>query len=358
MKKSIKKILVSTLAVASLSAVGVGVNAFDASANTTAPYFRMQGGAYVKAEKAGEGQYGLRFIAEMDAATYESVDARDGEYFGMLIVPYDYLETYAEAIENANGCYVTAFPETVVNLVNIDAYEKNGQYQMNGVLSSIKYANLDRAFVGIGYYYDSVEGFVYTDVTETDNARSVYEVATKAIDSSANYNKSQLECLYEYKYLTEEKQKQTDEATAKANVATAIAGEVTDRYYGISGEKVATFDRAEYIDLVGLPSTQNAAIKYYSTTAALKYEVADNAEAESGVLAITPTNYVGVKITFPKTATATADTNIVLKMKAKPVDTWLYAMKYGQATTDVGKTLLNTVSKRKLGKKFLFQLPI
>ena len=340
MKKSIKKILVSTLAVASLSAVGVGVSAFDASADTTAPYFRMQGGAYVKAEAASKEYYGLKFIAEMDNATYESVDCKDGEYFGMLIVPYDYLETYAEAIENANGCYVTAFPETVVNLVNIDAYEKNGQYQMNGVLSSIKYANLDRDFVGIGYYYDSVAGYVYTAINETDNARSVYEVATKAIDSSANYNLSQLQCLYEYKYLTEEKQKQTAEETAKANVEKAIASQVTDRYYGVSGEQVATFDRAEYIDFVDKSSSQYASVAYYSTTSALKYAIEENAEAESGVLAITPKNYVGAKIAFAKEVETTESTYISVKMKAKIAGSpWLYAAKYNFAGNTPGYSI-------------------
>ncbi len=136
--------------------------------------FKMNEGASVRLNE-GTGNAGLRFSARMSA--YD-----DDASYGFVIAPREYFEEY-------DGNYAQNLIANSGNKAIIDlrcklldgAVRKNGSfYEIQGSISMIKYANMNREFTGLAYM---LKDGVYTDAefnSLDDITRSVLDVALKA----------------------------------------------------------------------------------------------------------------------------------------------------------------------------------
>ena len=142
--------------------------------NTTACAFGvslLDGASARAAERSG-----LRFETVIDSALYDAIgEAELPCNLGTLIIPTDLLgstEFTAEALDAAEKPYI--------DLTAMDAAEPtfnpDGSISFFAAIVDIRAQNYARKFSAISYIeLDGVR--VYTDYSETDNARSVYEVA-------------------------------------------------------------------------------------------------------------------------------------------------------------------------------------
>lgn len=141
---------------------------------------------------------GLRFGAKLG-----HYDASHKYRYGMLILPTDYLETYADGIAAAGRDYIKAFDNLNVDVVNLPCGVSTGDWDGDGVIENyiqgslvgVKYANLNRAFTGIGYIYDKTANkYLYTSAYNNNTAGKVasedlfrYESTTSAYATVANF---------------------------------------------------------------------------------------------------------------------------------------------------------------------------
>lgn len=279
---------------------------------------------------------GMRFCAEIDCNTYNSVSETEGGYFGMIIIPDVYRTTYSDKLSE-NGDYITVLKSEGATLLDVDhilpyAYDADDDdvtdfYRMNGVISNVKYNNLNRDFVGIAYYYTPDGGYTYVENVATAPVRNVYEIAMRALyDTEKTYTDAQLSVLDEYKLLAEEQvlgNDQPDEAAIE-NYQTAMKANrdsfdgttvnfASDTNLGLVSKGIYTSNRANNIEIV----TEN-----------------DNSYLTFDA------NYASVNISFPKPVKVYGDTVITLKVKgvAENDGTWFKLQKYGTIDT-AGKNL-------------------
>ena len=235
-RKSIKTSLLS-LVVGAFSCIGLGAISLNTATPVVADSTQKIFMAYGASTRLNDDFYGLRFKMAVTPAYYEAHTDTDGDY-GMLIIPYDYLTTYATALEQNENDYVKTFKNAnvqVLNFTDMQGYAADEEYNpttvvedvkyqcFNGVISSIKYNNLDRDFIAIGYYYDGTT-YDYATFNETDNARNVVEIANLALADNAVattdiYSTEQVLRLYEYVFLNEQKAEQALEKDAKDSYA-------------------------------------------------------------------------------------------------------------------------------------------
>ncbi len=242
MRKTIKKTSLAMLAVSAIACVGLGSAAIKtvtpASATTTSKDIFMAYGASVR---LADDFNGLRFKMAVTADYYASNSA--GKY-GMIIIPYEYITLYADELEENGKDYVTTFAEEgvqVLNFTDMEGYAADencnattgtATYQcFNGIISSIKYDNLNKDFVAIGYYNDGTT-YNYASFNEEDNVRNVVEVANAALKENAVattdiYSTEQVLRLYEYVFLNDQKAEQALEEEAKESYADYKEGLLT-----------------------------------------------------------------------------------------------------------------------------------
>ena len=261
--KSIKTSLLA-LAIGACSCIGLGAlsikKVVPVAAETAQEFFMTYGAA----TRLADDFYGLRFKMAVTPAYYEAHTDADGNY-GMLIIPYDYLTTYADALEENGNDYVKAFESENVEVLNFPDMEGYGadadykptmvtedvQYQcFNGVISSIKYDNLERDFIAIGYYYDGTT-YEYASFNEEDNARNVVEIANMALAENAVaetdlYTTDHVLRLYEYEFLNEQRNAGVSEADA--NTAYADYQETLLPQYVSTKEQRMTLGQKTNID--------------------------------------------------------------------------------------------------------------
>lgn len=215
-----KKISLILLSIALVVSAGVsilfGFNTNTAKADGEAiTEFSAVTGASVRVSDRS----GIRFTVNVPTSVYDSV-VSGGAYvndsqIGMIIVPYAYVTEY-NAYKVANPTsdygYYEYFKNVKGKMINLSytpeqvaANPVSGGYRIKGSLVDIKEANLERDFVGIGYVRTSGR-YIYTAITEDDNARNITEIATKAIeDNSGKVSASQrglLSSLYSIDYYT------------------------------------------------------------------------------------------------------------------------------------------------------------
>lgn len=215
-----KKISLILLSIALVVSAGVsilfGFNTNTAKADGEAiTGFSAVTGASVRVSDRS----GIRFTVNVPTSVYDSV-VSGGAYvndsqIGMIIVPYAYVTEY-NAYKVANPTsdygYYEYFKNVKGKMINLSytpeqvaANPVSGGYRIKGSLVDIKEANLERDFVGIGYVRTSGR-YIYTAITEDDNARNITEIATKAIeDNSGKVSASQrglLSSLYSIDYYT------------------------------------------------------------------------------------------------------------------------------------------------------------
>ena len=260
---------------------------------------------------------GLRFVVEMDKSLYNTAKDADAK-FGMLILPSDYLNTYAQQISNAQGDYVKAFTDnqiSVINLYPIEPYEYDNDgddqvdsYRMNGVISNVKYANLSREFVGIAYV-SFAEG---NDYAQDFASASTYQNAEKQLaENIAVFEKEDLEVIYEYKYLAEAHEQGVEETTARAEFAERKEALVNGVYYGVDGYEVLNFDNERQLELLSVGPNYN-----WNSTYKMKYEVLEDGfgDVTSGVLKIETNDYASLYIKFAKPVIVKEDSNLIMNI--------------------------------------------
>lgn len=175
------------------------VYADDAFLTETSP-LALQAGAYLRV--AGDSQ-GIRFKGRIDKGVCDNLrnsDAlskADGDAendlnfeFGIMLAPLDYVitagEFTVEAFKTADLNYLLIKADILNNEETADA---DGFYGFNCAIVDIKESNLQRKFASRAYLkYSCKDGlvvtdcYVYSDFSEQENARSVYELAQKAAE--------------------------------------------------------------------------------------------------------------------------------------------------------------------------------
>ena len=198
MRKQFKKALISafaTVAVAAAStATALAFTANDQVAHAETTKFEMVDGAAIRLSTPN----GLRFIAEMDADTYNNLVAKETgvtKEMGMIIVPYSYLSDASRYANGATGVANQDYAQ-ITKKINHVFYNSDGSvanklykfedcYRANGVISNLLLKNYDREFVGIGYIAETVNGvttYTYADFEEENDVRSAVYVAIEAYD--------------------------------------------------------------------------------------------------------------------------------------------------------------------------------
>lgn len=145
----------------------------------------MVDGAQVKLVLTEDNAGGIRFVSNIDAATidYAKWLADDGNVsFGTVIAPLDYVQMLpAFTVELLNAAELP-----YLDIVAKDGLIKNadGSVTLRAVISEIKEHNYDRVFAAIAYAKVSVDGqdvYLYSAFDEEDNARSLEQLAERAL---------------------------------------------------------------------------------------------------------------------------------------------------------------------------------
>ena len=138
--------------------------------------FSLQDGAAVR---AAVGNSGIRFLVDVDANGYK-IGVEKGLILsaGTFIVP----TTYLASVPEFTHAY---FPTGYYSDIKADLWKtKEGDvWTYTAALVNISDTQLARSMSARGYLkiqFTTGEGYVYTDYNKENNARSIYEVATKA----------------------------------------------------------------------------------------------------------------------------------------------------------------------------------
>lgn len=176
---------------------GIGVKAAfaDSSAPLDSVNLTMDVGASVRKNEPT----GLRFRSLMSVSDYNALMESVGDEktyasvsFGMLIAPEDYIAEYgaltAENVFGEDAKYSFGDTESekpkIINVYGDAMKDEGGNKAFVGIMTNIKPQNYDRKFVGAGYIeaVDQSGAHSYKFATANDNARSVINVAQKAIE--------------------------------------------------------------------------------------------------------------------------------------------------------------------------------
>lgn len=153
----------------------------------TAVYMDMQMVAGASIRKSNPS--GIRFSTKIAESDYNENYMTE---MGTLIIPTDMLAGKAFTVEGLNGAthlnivrttWLSADSISGLKIANTDGYKLYA-----GVMTTVQQGNYTRDFSARGYvkvsYADETSVYFYTNYSETDNVRSVYEVATKSLDAN------------------------------------------------------------------------------------------------------------------------------------------------------------------------------
>ena len=324
-----------------LSTLGISTIKMPTVQASSATSFNMIDAASLRV--SGENN-GLRFCAEIGTELYSTVTATDGAYFGMIIIPDEYRTTTYKAQIEESYDYVTALKNagaTLLNIENIIPYEYDSDkdevvdaYRMNGVISNVRYYNLNYDFVGIAYYYVPGDGYHYVDNHQTATAQNVYDVAMRLLYKSETYDavtgmpETALGYLDEYKFLAEQQAIGAEQPDDTA-IATYKANMTANR---------EAFD-GETIDLGSDASFSLVSDGLYNSGTSRDYVV--ETEDTFDYFRFRSYGYGSIKISFPAPITVYADSELEIKLKGTSADkngdvlwsNWLRISKYGSSET-------------------------
>ena len=196
-KNNLLKVLLIAFCLTMASFLGLSLTKTNkASASET--FFKMEYGASIRYT---EGSTGIRFRATVDEDTYNEVMADANKNFGMLIVP-EILLTNANITSDYIANLQTAYPSQTLGLIDIEgtrAFEKVGNaYKFAGVLSNLRFNNMNRDFFGIAYI-KTVDGgnvsYEYATFKKTENVRNIVFVASNVINNEAKLTTAQKSIL-------------------------------------------------------------------------------------------------------------------------------------------------------------------
>ena len=172
--------------------------------------------------------YGIRFRANLSEAAATDEDAT----FGMAIIPYGWLEEYAELIETANGDYIAALNAAGVTYRRFDCtpVHEGDDYYIQASLTNVKAANLEKEFIGIAWMEKEGEK---TYAFNENCARSIKTVAKSALfaENDGGYEETYTEEQRDFLFGFDNRYSLTD--TSKS---LAISG-----FSAIKGEQVIEF---------------------------------------------------------------------------------------------------------------------
>lgn len=149
--------------------VGAGITAEETDVQSA---FRMKEGASIRLNKEND-TYGIRFGA---------VVADETKSYTMMIVPTELSGGYKESsgITLSEYCEKRA-EEAGGRVAKAENLAPDGNGEITCALVRVKWENLNRAFTSIAYY--EADGQRIEAARAEENARSVFEVAQKALDS-------------------------------------------------------------------------------------------------------------------------------------------------------------------------------
>ena len=207
--------------------------------------FYVEHGAYMRTSEP----YGLRFIAKMSTSKYteivENGEIKSDKTLGMIVVPYSYVEDYAAAGAKDYYTYFNDVKKKMISstfsasqIIAVDD-NKDGNadwYEIRLVVKDIKFNNLNRDYVAIGYIMTTGEKTEYTAVVSAD--KRSFGTVVKAADESGVGSAYGI-------------QEYIDEILCKAdyNAAGAIYDQTTEKYYLSSAPQTA-YDDLETIPVV------------------------------------------------------------------------------------------------------------
>lgn len=130
---------------------------------------------------------GIRFRIELSEAKYNEVFAENsGKTLGMYIVSGN----------NFGQDYSTVQNKVAFSFTQEDLYKVGSVWYANGVLSNLFVQTFTQDLMGVGYIYDGTN-YEYSTVTETDNVRSMADVAIEAYQDPKVDLKDQMSKLLE-----------------------------------------------------------------------------------------------------------------------------------------------------------------
>ena len=151
--------------------------------------FGMQDGAAVRLT---EGSSGIRFLVDINAEQLMYLYDEIGSLYcwGVLLVPTDYLSEGVPFVHESfpDGYYI----DKECDLWSVGGEDAEGEtvWTYAAAFTNISKAQYNRSFSARGYllieYADGNTYYVYTPYSAENNARSIYEVATKAYKDTAN----------------------------------------------------------------------------------------------------------------------------------------------------------------------------
>ncbi len=151
--------------------------------------FAMQDGAAVRLTADGETS-GLRFLVDIDSASYNEWNGSLIAGIGTFIVPTEYLGGVEFVHSTFPAGYYSDVPVQKWNTAEGDVWT------YTAALTKISVSQYARSMSARGYLlinYTSGQDYVYTPYTEELNARNIYQVATKAYkDTEKNYSSNKV----------------------------------------------------------------------------------------------------------------------------------------------------------------------
>lgn len=250
MKIKTKNVLLGVMSCVFAGACAVSVNTLIAEQeNTMVSYaeetsilpeestadFAMMNGASVR---YSVGSTGLRFMAYMTESKYTEVKALEDISFGMVIMPYEYVNTYGDV--EMNGVLNTNYywgEEAVAGKTRVLHYSADEIVKSTGrrgagryfqcAITNLKAKNYDREFYAKAYYSYTEDGetkYVFTDENET-NIRTVEYVSLRALENESNLTDSKSAILSSFAYLGDDgSDKVVDFATGSTGDSIVVEG--------------------------------------------------------------------------------------------------------------------------------------
>ena len=184
MKQTIKKSMILILSAITLLSIAFIMlfSSKTVKAENQSVSFSMQEEATIRLDSA---HYGIRFRANVDP----SVSAQ----YRIFIVPTDWITAYAQGIDGFdynNFDYIAQFNSDGREFADMgcSVLMKDGEYYVQGSLTSILYNNMDRSFFGLAYYTNVNGERVYADFVQGENEKIIGHVASKELNKQQNFD--------------------------------------------------------------------------------------------------------------------------------------------------------------------------
>lgn len=256
------RIWLNAVAALCLCAVAMTATSAARAASPSASSFWMEEGASVCLLEDTEG---IRFTASCTEDKYAEVAASDDKQCGMLITKKAYLDgigsedvvAYLESQKTALGKQVTyvLITESSDNPIRPYRYmtADGVVYRINGVLTDIKYDNMDAEWLGIGVIVTgsgTAATYEYAEYTVND-ARRISYVASAALTEETSLTAAQQGTLKNYIYKTAAKLSGASENDYAADFDAGMQARYADAFtVKVSAQDVAP-DGAAYLPLNG-----------------------------------------------------------------------------------------------------------